>query len=411
MKKICMLSVLSIFSLNLYCQTEWTKYPGNPVMEPGSAVDWDKEFIGMGSVIYHSNSYHMWYSGGRLWDILRIGHATSDDGITWTKDINNPVLDKGPAGSWDEKMVQLSCVIVIDDTFHMWYTGYNGNNWNYGFQIGHATSPDGITWTKDPNNPVLPVGQIGSWDHSWVHASSVLYDGTKYHMWYGGCDTIKGVKIGHATSPDGLTWTKDPSNPVFETLNPLDWDFPRKDFLSVVFDDTIYQMWYSGGNLFKSKIGYATSGDGSKWTKYPLNPVLNTGQLGDWDSRSVATLSVMDSSGVKYKMWYWGNQAENTASIGYAESTCCPWKENSIDDRIMTGLSIFPNPAKEVLTIEINRSGLYTIDITTLSGQLLYSAEMEEPSIQINLSSFQKGLYLIRIRSRDYVRTQKIIKM
>ena len=25
-------------------------------------------------------------------------------------------------------------------------------------QIGHATSPDGIHWTKDPANPILPKG-------------------------------------------------------------------------------------------------------------------------------------------------------------------------------------------------------------------------------------------------------------
>jgi aminopeptidase YwaD len=77
----------------------------------------------------------------------------------------------------------------------------------------------------------------------------------------------------------------------------------------------------------------------------------------------------------------------------------------------MTELSIYPNPAKEVLTIETDRSGLYTIEITTLSGQLLYSAKMVGPVIQLNLSSFQKGLYFLTIRSRNYVRTEKIVKM
>jgi hypothetical protein len=306
--------------------------------------------------------------------------------------------------------------MVIDDTFHMWYNGHRGNRDYFDFQVGHATSPDGITWTKDPNNPVLPRGPSGTWDNSWVYPGSVLYDGTKYHMWYGGCDTLKGVKIGHATSPDGLTWTKDPSNPVLETLNPLNWDFPRVDFPSVIFDDTIYHMWYSGGDLFKSKIGYATSEDGSIWTKYSSKPVMNTGTTGSWDSRSVSPMSVMKSSGVKYKMWYWGSQSLHTASIGYAESICCPWNpydsiDGSTDARILTGLSIYPNPVQEVLTIATNRSEQCTIDLTTLSGQLLCRTKMEGPSIQINLSSFQNGLYFITIRSRDYVRTQKIVKM
>jgi hypothetical protein len=41
----------------------------------------------------------------------------------------------------------------------MWYTGI----WGYGatwlgVQIGYATSPDGISWTKDPANPMDVLG-------------------------------------------------------------------------------------------------------------------------------------------------------------------------------------------------------------------------------------------------------------
>jgi hypothetical protein len=300
-------------------ELKFNKHSGNPVMLSGSATDWDKEFVGLGSVIYYGNKYHMWYSGGSLADILRIGHATSDDGIIWTKDINNPVLDKGPAGSWDENWAHNPCVMVIDDTFHMWYTGHRGNNFSFDFQIGHATSPDGITWTRDPNNPVLTRGSKGAWDVSWINLGSVLNDGTEYHIWYTGCDTLVGVKIGHATSPDGLTWTKDPENPVLVTGNPGRWDYPRVDFPCVIFDGTTYHMWYSGGNSFTWRIGYATSSDGSNWTKYSSNPVLKTGRSGNWDSWSVANMSVIDSSGVKYKMWYFGSNKVSTASIGYAE--------------------------------------------------------------------------------------------
>ena len=33
-------------------------------------------------------------------------------------------------------------------------------------QIGHATSRDGLHWTKDPANPVLPKGSGNAWDLS-----------------------------------------------------------------------------------------------------------------------------------------------------------------------------------------------------------------------------------------------------
>jgi len=89
--------------------------------------------------------------------------------------------------------------MVINNTFHMWYTGCMGIQNNNGHQIGHATSPDGITWTKDPNNPVLTRGN--AWDEAWVVGHSVMNDGSKYHMWYYGWGGTGAVQIGHATSP------------------------------------------------------------------------------------------------------------------------------------------------------------------------------------------------------------------
>ena len=82
-----------------------------------------------------------------------------------------------------------------------------------------------------------------------------------------------------------------------------------------------------------------------------------------------------------------------------------------IDGRSLPGLSIYPNPATNLLTIETKSLEQYNIEITSLNGQLLYTDKIEGPTHQINLSSFQKGLYLITIRSRDYVRMEKIIKL
>ena len=93
LKKLFPLAMLVIFSLNLHCQVQWIKYPGNPVMEPGPPGAWDEDFIAPSSVLYYDSTYHMWYMGGQLAATSRIGHATSPDGVHWTKDtVNNPVL-------------------------------------------------------------------------------------------------------------------------------------------------------------------------------------------------------------------------------------------------------------------------------------------------------------------------------
>jgi len=323
MKEICSLILISIVSINLYCQVQWTKHPDNPVMVPGTAGDWDEVIIAPGSVIYHQGTHHMWYWGGDIEKVnQRIGHATSVDGINGSKDVNNPVLEPGTDGTWDGTAVGDPTVIFNDTIFHMWYEGIPKLSLSEGMQIGHATSADGIHWTKDVNNPVLQVGTPGEWDDEWVSQPEVIYNGSEYHMWYGGDNkTIENFQIGHATSPDGTTWTKDAENPVLSRGASRDWDYPRVDFPKVIFDGNTYRMWYSGGGYVAWDIGCATSEDGSTWTKYANNPVLLNGTTGSWDATFAAFSPVFDSAGVKYKMWYLGGSSTNSSGIGYAESS------------------------------------------------------------------------------------------
>lgn len=71
----------------------------------------------------------------------------------------------------------------------------------------------------------------------------------------------------------------------------------------------------------------------------------------------------------------------------------------------------YPNPAINQITIEISIPGRHFIEIISLNGRLLDSKKVEGPTHQIDLSSFQRGLYFITVRSKDYVRTEKIIKL
>jgi len=74
-------------------------------------------------------------------------------------------------------------------------------------------------------------------------------------------------------------------------------------------------------------------------------------------------------------------------------------------------ISIFPNPANDRLSIGTDNPDHYSINIIPLNGQLIYSSTMEGTTHQIDLSSFQKGIYFITIRSKDFVITRKIIKL
>ena len=88
-----LLLVILIFSANsmdIFGQTNWHKYIGNPVLLPGDEGQWDYQFINVRSVLWDGEKYNMWYQGGDG-DNRCFGHATSNDGFNWLKNESNPI--------------------------------------------------------------------------------------------------------------------------------------------------------------------------------------------------------------------------------------------------------------------------------------------------------------------------------
>jgi len=75
------------------------------------------------------------------------------------------------------------------------------------------------------------------------------------------------------------------------------------------------------------------------------------------------------------------------------------------------GIRIYPNPTTSILTIEIGQPELHSIEINSLNGQLIYKSDMVSTTHQIDISSFSKGVYFVTIRSKEFVRTEKIVKL
>lgn len=68
------------------------------------------------------------------------------------------------------------------------------------------------------------------------------------------------------------------------------------------------------------------------------------------------------------------------------------------------------NPDR-LLFLATDRFDQYLIHITSMNGHFIYSTEMEGTSIQVDISSFRNGVYLITIRSKESVTTRKIMKL
>jgi hypothetical protein len=292
-------------------QTPWTKYAGNPVLEVGAPGEWDAGVVDHSEVIFDGLTYHMWYGGGLVFHQSDIGYATSTDGVHWDKWPGNPVVVRGAPGDWDGGHIQPGAVLWDGATFHMWYGGCVSGDLGP-CATGYATSPDGVTWTKDPGNPVLTVGNAGSWDSLVALITAVVVEGEGFRYWYWGGATTSTFAIGYASSTDGK-WPE----PVFWPRTS-GWDRHTIAFPMVVFEGGAYHMWYSGGPGICNAIGHAVSADGINWARQPLwEPVLPRGAAGTWDVGCIFSPRVV-LEGDTAHMWYDGINNQDVFAIGYA---------------------------------------------------------------------------------------------
>ncbi|MGD8778593.1 MAG: hypothetical protein PVH88_06475 [Ignavibacteria bacterium] len=288
----------------------WTVYDNNPVLDLGSSGEWDDVYITSPSVIYNGTTYEMWYAAYDGTN-YRIGYASSSDGINWSKYSNNPVLDLGASNEWDYYNVSHPTVIYNGTSYEMWYNGYDGS---YSY-IGYASSSDGINWTKYSGNPIIKGN--ASWEANMVGHPNVLFDGTTYEMWYSASDGTN-YRIGYATSSDGINWSTYSGNPILDLGADDSWDDLHVFAPNVILDGENYKMWYTGNDGTSYRIGYTASSDGINWSTYSGNPILDLGTDGSWNDIGILTPTVL-YNGISYKMWFAGIDGTKY-SIGYA--TC-----------------------------------------------------------------------------------------
>jgi hypothetical protein len=75
-------------------------------------------------------------------------------------------------------------------------------------------------------------------------------------------------------------------------------------------------------------------------------------------------------------------------------------------------LSVYPNPVKEVLNIEVKgiMKGKGTVTLLDLSGKVMEQIELSSDKGQLNLGNLANGLYLLRYRDSENTETMRIQK-
>jgi predicted GH43/DUF377 family glycosyl hydrolase len=245
----------------------------------------------------------------------------------FVKYVLNPVIRRGQAGSFDDVGIGAPSVIREQGgRLRMFFSAYNSAGLE---TIGTAVSRDGIVWDKKSDGPVL-TPTAGLFDEAGVSQPSAIYDGRQYWLYYTGRSNDGKARIGLASSPDGIVFSKVPSA-VLEGAKGS-FDEGGTGAPSVVFDAAggFFLMAYAGtGSDGLGRIMFAVSKNGTSWTRHgqdkgaPAPVLIPSSKSGDFDTWSLDGPFIMrvDTKENRrlVRMWYGGVASSGGSShVGLA---------------------------------------------------------------------------------------------
>jgi|GEM_PF-1601022 len=142
--------------------------------------------------------------------------------------------------------------------------------------------------------------------------------------------------------------------------------------------------------------------------------------VGDGYSVFTNSMTVTHPSGRTYTAGNWAGDANILDPTGIMESSdhekgfIMEWDRQlttSIKD-INVGnasVSVYPNPFVDELTVNVNEESTVDVEINDLTGRLVYSSNFNNNQT-INLSSLNKGIYILTVKGQNVESTTKIIK-
>jgi len=303
----------------------------NPVLTRNSQLsgsDWNDP-----SVLKIGNQFVMYASSDQNFDFnIAIYRLVSNDGISWTLSPATPVFQADPnPAAWDHRAVETPSVVFFNGNYHLFYTGYPSTHTDsYSYKIGHATSSDGITWTRDasyvlaPNDPYNTTPNLTF--NQWITAEpgAVVFQ-NKIYLYFSavGANLSVGTTlqvIGLTTSSDGVTWSApqsvlEPSQSVYPRSTWLGYSTPQATILNrkvhLFFDVVQASPWK------QLRIHHASSETGDGQWLQDSSSHFSQNQF-PWISNEVRAPTVL-LDGTSLSMWFAGDDG---ATLGIGQASC-----------------------------------------------------------------------------------------
>lgn len=270
----------------------WEPRP-DPVLPRGAPGEFDSVDALNPSIGKTPAGYVNYYSGwdGKVW---RTGLATSADGINWLK--KGQLLEPGPA-SWEGNYIAANGAIHGE---------------NYYYQAGNPPQIGLATKAAKRQDPVLNAGPRGAWDERGVADPYVVPADGKLYMYFLGQDRARRQRLGVAVSEDGIRWTKSLKNPILELGQPGSFDENGLGEPAVWPQFGKWWMLYTGRDKKEwRRTGLAVSIDGVKWEKVGEKPLLDVGE--GWNAKVVCDPEIEAQPDGTVKVWFGGGNRPEPA--------------------------------------------------------------------------------------------------
>ncbi|MTI38301.1 hypothetical protein [Fulvivirga lutimaris] len=302
------------------------------IYKPTGEKDWSKTHAQVPIVDFNSskNTLNIYFStrdeyGRSLPDVITVD---ADNPKTILATNNQPILKLGKKGTFDDCGVMPSWIIEHQGKKYLYYIGWNiRNTIPYHNAVGLAISEDGgKSFHKFSEGPL--------WDRDYREphysgTSCVIIDSNGiWRNWYLSCTEWRNVKdkmepryhIKYAESFDGIDWIR-------KGKVSIDYKSEEEAGIvkaSVIFEDSIYKMWYAYRNFTdyridvnnSYRIGYAESSDGIDFKRMDHLVDLDVSESG-WDSLMISYPHVIDVN--KQRLMFYNGNGFGQSGFGYAE--------------------------------------------------------------------------------------------
>ncbi len=234
------------------------KVSEKPVLDIGKDGAFDEFGVVPSAIIRHDGKIYMYYAGYQLGKKVRFlvlsGLAISEDnGETFKRYSNVPIFERTDK----EMLFRVPHTVMFDDNkFKFWYGG--GSEFSQGkdktlpvYDVRYLESDDGKEIPKN-GNVILKTKE----NEYRVGRPFVIKKNNEYLMFYGYSSEEMPYQLGYATSNDGINWKRDDEHIGIE-LSENGWDSEMMAYPCVLTINSKTYLFYNGNNYGIDGFGYA----------------------------------------------------------------------------------------------------------------------------------------------------------